>query len=71
MLIPTLKSYYYFAISSFILFHFIYHFIMEKLAWHKIVVDRNCREPSPRWGHSAVLIGDEIVCFGGYAGIVH
>ena len=26
-------------------------------------------KPSPRWGHSSCVIGDELVLFGGYAGM--
>lgn len=41
---------------------------MEKRTWQKIDIDRNTKEPSPRWGHCAVRLQQEIVFFGGYAG---
>lgn len=39
---------------------------MEKPCWKKIEVAGS--KPSPRWGHTCCVIGEEIVFFGGYAG---
>ncbi len=41
---------------------------MEKPTWKKI--DANSSKPCPRWGHSCCIVGDEILIFGGYAGII-
>lgn len=37
----------------------------EKPNWRRI--EKNCTKPSPRWGHTCCVIGDELVFFGGYA----
>jgi len=40
---------------------------MEKPNWQKI--DKNTNKPCPRWGHTCTAIQDEVLFFGGYAGI--
>jgi len=41
--------------------------MIEKHMW-KPVNGINLTKPSPRWGHSCCVIGEELVLFGGYAG---
>jgi hypothetical protein len=41
---------------------------MEKHNWQRVTLERNTREPSPRWGHCSLVLGEEIIFFGGYAG---
>ena len=46
--------------------------IMEKQKWRSVnTVNNGSSKPSPRWGHSNCVIGEEVVLFGGYAGIPH
>lgn len=42
--------------------------MIEKHLW-KTVNSTSTAKPSPRWGHSCCIIGDQLVLFGGYAGI--
>ena len=44
---------------------------MEKHLWRKIDIKglKSNNRPCPRWGHTCCVIGDEVVFFGGYAGI--
>lgn len=41
--------------------------MIEKHMWRP-VSSTTTAKPSPRWGHSCCVIGDELVLFGGYAG---
>lgn len=41
--------------------------MIEKHMWKPVHVI-NSAKPSPRWGHSCCVIGEELVLFGGYAG---
>ena len=43
---------------------------MEKLEWKPVQANSHKNStPSPRWGHACCYVNDEIVFFGGYAGI--
>lgn len=42
--------------------------MIEKHMWRP-VNSISSAKPSPRWGHSCCVIQDELVLFGGYAGI--
>jgi hypothetical protein len=41
--------------------------MIDKHMWRP-VNSISSAKPSPRWGHSCCVIGDELVLFGGYAG---
>lgn len=43
---------------------------MDKHQWNRVEVSPKSQSlPIPRWGHSCCVIGEEIVFFGGYAGM--
>ena len=45
--------------------------MIEKHSWKPVTnTNGSNAKPSPRWGHSSCVIGDELVLFGGYAGIL-
>lgn len=45
--------------------------MIEKHSWKPVAnTNGSNAKPSPRWGHSSCVIGDELVLFGGYAGIL-
>lgn len=45
--------------------------MIEKNKWRNVstIGGKSGFKPSPRWGHSNCVIGDQVVLFGGYAGI--
>lgn len=41
---------------------------MDKHIWRQVkTLSSTSHKPSPRWGHSSCVVGEEIVFFGGYA----
>ena len=44
--------------------------MMDKHLWHKVETNiKSSNKPCPRWGHTCCVVNENIVFFGGYAGI--